>query len=100
MEKISPNGAGNADASVWIYLPDTATTAALVISFESAGKTIDWYAVPLKDFVKTPNKWMQVVGSRKLPKAATKDDIMKVYIWNQDKNTLYFDDLSVKVFAE
>ncbi len=100
MEKISPNGIGNADASVWIYLPDTATTAALVISFESSGKTIDWYAVPLKDFVRSPNKWMQVVGSRKLPKAATKDDIMKVYIWNQDKNTLYFDDLSVKVFAE
>jgi hypothetical protein len=91
---------GIVDASVWVYLPDTSSEAALVITFESNGKATDWYAVALKDYAHQSNKWTQVIGSRKIPNAAASGDIMKVYIWNQDKKTLYFDDLDVKVFKQ
>jgi uncharacterized membrane protein len=91
---------GIVDASVWVYLPDTSSETSLVITFESNGKVSDWYSVSLKDYAHQPNKWTQVIGSRKIPNAASSADIMKVYIWNKDKNTLYFDDLDVKIYKQ
>ncbi len=92
--------AGIVNASVWVYLPDTNTIASMVITFEANGKATDWYSVPLKDYTHQPNKWAQIVGSKSIPNGSAANDLMKVYIWNQDKKTLYFDDLEVKVFKK
>ena len=98
MTKLSHTGDGVLDASVWVYVPDTNSQASLVITFESDGKAIDWSSVAIKNYAKQPNKWVQVFASRKIPKSKTKEDVVKVYIWNQDKKVLYFDDLEVKVY--
>jgi hypothetical protein len=46
----------------------------------------------------SPINGYKSLHQKKIPKSKTKEDVVKVYIWNQDKKVIYFDDLEVKVY--
>jgi hypothetical protein len=67
----------------------------LVISFEHRNKSYGYTSVNLNDTKLRPGRWNRVTLAAPVPKFISKDDMVKVYIWNPGNQLFYIDDLDV-----
>lgn len=80
-------------AETWFYCNDSIRNASLVIAFLKNGEIVTYSYAPLKNFYTSKNKWTRAILFSELPDENCE---MRVYVWNQTKETFYIDDLSVK----
>jgi len=83
------------DVDFWILYPQTGIKTNLVVSIDSIGKNIFWTGIELVDSIKTPNQWKEIKGTVNLPANIMATDKISVYVWNNDKKSVYIDDLKV-----
>ena len=80
-------------AEVWFYSSDSIRNASLVISFLKNGEMVSYSYAPLLNFYTAKNKWSRAILFSEIPDENCE---MRVYVWNQTKETFYVDDISVK----
>ncbi len=84
-------------ADVYSYVPDE-TTAAIVVSIDDEEGTIFWEAFSIFPSIKSFGAWWPVQVSKMLPKdKLEKGKLLKVYVWNENKEVLYLDNFEVKI---
>ncbi|NTW33347.1 MAG: glycosyltransferase family 39 protein [Bacteroidetes bacterium] len=58
-----------------------------------------WLSSKFEYFI-DKNKWGQVFFSFNLPELRSKNDELKIYVWNPDKQPLYIDNFELKLFEK
>jgi len=84
------------NVSASAFMNDTSAAPLLVMSMESADKTLDWRGVKFSDFL-TPGKRGNVYLSVRFSdvRISTKNTFLKVYVWNKDHSVFDLYDLQV-----
>ena len=98
--KIS-NKYNNLHISFYYYPKDTTTNPLLVICTEDKnGKSINWQGIPLKTLFTSDSLSQKIYYSVGLVNfnLKNKDTILKIFIWNKDKDT--FDICDVNIWTE
>ncbi len=83
------------DVSAWIYYSQKDINNSLVLSIDSSGNNIYYKGIPLTDSIKAINTWQQIKTTFELPKRILPSELLKIYVWNNDKNPFYVDDLKL-----
>jgi hypothetical protein len=83
--------------SLWVLVDDLQTDANMVIALESKGLVYDWRGMNISYFVKKPGDWAKCYQSWRFNQIRSKDDIVKVYVWNNDRASFVIDNFQVKV---
>lgn len=58
-----------------------------------------WISSKFEYFIEK-NKWGQVFFSFSIPELHSRNDELKIYVWNPDKNPLYIDNIEIKAFEK
>ena len=84
-------------ATVYIYIPSPwkGTNTFLVISLENKGQSYFYQCQNLTNQKLALNRWNKIILSVPLPDLKSHDDILKVFIWNPNKEVFFMDDLRV-----
>jgi uncharacterized membrane protein len=100
LDEIIDNGNNFIDISVKIYKPDSFCHAVLVGSIQKGEKIIYWNGIGFNTFIDSlpaTNNWYTIHNSLKLSDIYLNYNnlILKVYIWNKEKQPLIIDDFSI-----
>ncbi|MEI6821996.1 MAG: glycosyltransferase family 39 protein [Bacteroidota bacterium] len=96
--KIISNKYNNLHVSFNYYPKDTIANPLLVISTEDThGKSINWQGIPLKTLLTSDSLSQKIYYSVGLVNfnLKNKDTILKIFIWNKDKDTFAIDDVNI-----
>ena len=83
--------------SLWVMAEDLQTDAIMVITLESKSRVYEWRGMNISYFVKKPGDWAKCYHSWRFPQIKSKKDIIKVYVWNNDRASFVIDNFQVKV---
>lgn len=86
-------------ASTKVWLPKQ-TNAELVLSVERAGETVYWVSSRFNYQTKRYNQWETVILGRYLEDLILPDDIIKVHVWNVEKQPFYIQNLEFKILED
>jgi len=99
------------EISVWAYATSVFKDAQIVaeINFKDDENQVYenkyyWRSSKFEYFI-DKNKWEQVflsinIGGNELPELRSKNDELKIYVWNPDKQPLYIDNFELKLFEK
>jgi dolichyl-phosphate-mannose-protein mannosyltransferase len=90
---------GSIEAEVMVYVKSIATNASLVLSYEYDGNTLEWKGEPFKRYVKKSKSWTRVYLNFTIPDDLVKGGVFKFYCWNKNKERIYLDDVSIKIYS-
>jgi hypothetical protein len=100
LSKISYANTNIVMVSADVYPLGNMDDVMLVSELQSGGKTIDWRATPISDFIMigTRKHWVKVYHSIKLQDIYLKypDIKVKTYFWNKGKRNFFIDDFAVR----
>ena len=82
--------------SVWVYSEYGAWGQKLVVSVERAGKTVQWANVRLQNALSVAQRWTPVWLDVPLPADARPDDVLKVFVLNENGSPCYLDDVQAE----
>ena len=82
--------------SVWVYSEYGAWGQKLVVSVERAGKTVQWENVRLQNALSVAQRWTPVWLDVPLPADARPDDVLKVFVLNENGSPCYLDDVQAE----
>lgn len=86
-------------AAVWVYEEEQNNDAVLVMTVDSAGKTILWEGKKLNEFVKKKNTWTEVIAQLDLSKLQASPDLrFAFYVWNTGSTRIVTDDHRVRFY--
>ncbi|MBI4946172.1 MAG: glycosyltransferase family 39 protein [Bacteroidetes bacterium] len=107
VKKLFRDNSGCVNINAWIYSKEE-IYAQLVMEVGDPNGKREWQGKPLQQFVKHPSpvgeghgvRWQEVFATFELPSSAYPDDEVRIYLWNQNKNSFYLDDFTVSSFAD
>ncbi|MFH0865419.1 MAG: hypothetical protein V1904_04460 [Bacteroidota bacterium] len=91
--------------SLWAYAAGVFKDAQIVatLNFRDDDNNIYdnymWVSTKFEYFIEK-DKWGQVFFSFTLPELRSRNDELKIYVWNPDRQTLFIDNIEIKAFAE
>lgn len=68
----------------------------MVVSLENQKGCYSWQSAYIKDYIKKEGQWVNAFFSVIIPSKAKAGDVLKAYIWNQNKHQLYVKEMSFK----
>lgn len=96
-DSISPFKNALASFRVKVMAPDIQLCNMwMVISLENAQGCYSWQKASIKDYIKKEDQWVNACFSVIIPSEAKAGDVLKAYIWNQNKHQLYVKEMSFK----
>ncbi len=84
-------------ATVLVRSTDLTNNASLVFSINHGEENYFWSAFNLKSFIINKGNWNKCYYSIRLPIIKSKDDILKVYVLNNEKKNIQIDDFTIKI---
>jgi hypothetical protein len=82
--------------SGWIYTTEPNPIISILCNVDENKKSISWKAVPLKDELSEAGKWVEFTANYYFTDVKLKpEDEIGILAWNQDKKTVYLDDLKI-----
>jgi hypothetical protein len=72
----------------------------LVVQFDHNGYAYKYRALDLDKTDIPKNKWTKITFDYLTPEVRVDTDKLRIYFWNRGKNTLYVDDVEVKVYEK
>lgn len=101
ISEISPDPIKKIKTSVWVKLDDINKKTLLVVSLNGKdGKNILWTGHELNTVVKAPNKWFKLDVEDVLPEFDSEGAQIEIYVWNNNKNVAYIDDMNISFLSE
>jgi len=86
--------------SLFAFSKDTLYDTPLVITIEDEeGEGYYWAASKFENFVE-PRQWDQVFFDIALPELRSKNDKIKIYVWNAEKKRLNIDDVVIDFYSD
>ncbi|MEN8225900.1 MAG: glycosyltransferase family 39 protein [Bacteroidota bacterium] len=85
-------------ASLLVYCDSVPTAAFLVISVESPAKDVYYWRAAKFEYFAEPFQWSRVSLNGSVPEIKSKDDVVKVYIWNSNKESFNIDDFELAFY--
>ena len=95
LKDISSKRVRRVEYSCWVNLSSTTSQANLVLAIDTTGKSLLWVGTPTKQFVTEPNKWVQMKGRATIPANISRDNEVKIYVWNNGKDAVSVDDFEI-----
>lgn len=83
-----------------VYSPKTELKAKIVISIDDAEKNIYWSANEIGNFLIYKNQWQKVFLVRNINFSFKGDEVVKAFIWNDNKEIFYLDDFKISVYKK
>ncbi|PCH99230.1 MAG: hypothetical protein COB85_00340 [Bacteroidetes bacterium] len=83
--------------SLWVNLENKQTDAIMVITLESPSKVYEWRGMNLSYFIKNEGEWAKCYHSWRFKHIRSKEDLIKVYVWNVGRESFVIDNFQVKV---
>ncbi len=100
MREINQGEFNSIKVSLFAFAKDTLYDTPLVITIEDeAGEGYHWAASKFENFVE-PRQWDQVFFDIALPELRSKNDKIKIYVWNAEKKRLNIDDVVIGFYAD
>ncbi|MDD5569911.1 MAG: hypothetical protein PHD97_02025 [Bacteroidales bacterium] len=96
MSEISPSTIKKVKVSCWVKLENLTKITSLVVSLDSNNKSIFWMGHDINKFVNEPNKWFKVEVVNEFPKYKPEATTVGIYVWNNNKNVAFIDDIEIK----
>jgi hypothetical protein len=85
--------------SLWAFSPDSLANMPIVISIENKEKGgYIWASSHIENFIE-PQKWGQAFFNFEVSEILSPDDILKIYVWNAEKKTIYLDDIEIGFYS-
>lgn len=95
VQKYSGKIPAKIKVSLWAMFPDTSAKVILVVDISSADKKpIFWAGREIQYFL-NPNTWNQGFFRCNLPAELKEGDLIKIYLWNPQKKTIFADDFII-----
>lgn len=63
----------------------------------SNNESVAWSGSKFQHYLE-PGKWGKVFLNFTMPDDISDDDILKIYVWNPGRNTVYLDDFEIVLF--
>ncbi len=83
--------------SLFFYAEDK-TNAKIIVSLENNDGTYFWKALDLDKYIKAYSNWWPVSFNVSIPQKDFKSESsLQVYVWNNDKQTVYIDNFGIKI---
>ncbi len=83
--------------SLFFYAKDK-TNASIIVSLENNEGSYFWKALELDKYIKAYSNWWPVSFNVTIPQKDFKgESSLKVYVWNNDKQTVYIDNFGIKI---
>ena len=96
-DSITPKGAGQVVFKANVSSADAATCdLIMVLSFENKEGAYLWKRAYIKDYVRKSNEWTDISYTSLVPEEAKEGDVLKAYIWNQNKHNLSVKKMELK----
>ena len=118
VKQLFPDNSGCVNLSVWICT-EGKFNSQIVMDIGQTNNKNDWAAKLTPKFLppllqRSPSdqprsqrrgeqevrSWQEIFVTFQLPASAYPDDEIKLFIWNNDKNTFWLDDLTISSFAD
>lgn len=72
----------------------------LVITMETNGKQYFWKGFELSKYIKSKGSWWQSAVNEIIKREDIKaNSVMKIYVWNNNKNEIYIDDWKIWIYS-
>jgi hypothetical protein len=71
--------------------------AKLVIEITSEGKQAEWTGTSVQPLMTSVGQWQEVAVEYPLPKKRHPDDTINIYLWNENDDPIWIDDLKVEM---
>jgi len=86
------------NTSAWGYFEREDAEAVMVITLSTEnGEEYVWRGMNFSYFIDEPQTWTKIFHSWRFDYIRSGEDIIKVYIWNPNKHTVYVDDVNIEV---
>ena len=95
LKDLSTKRVRKAEYSAWVKLSGASSEATIVLQIDSAGKTLFWVGNSTKLMGAPSDKWVQLKGKATLPMEVSRENEVKVYVWDNGKDVVLVDDLEV-----
>jgi hypothetical protein len=79
--------------------PESLVGVKLVVSIEEAGKSIIWQGQDIGQFMINGNDWFRAFTVVSLPQNITGKENIKIYCWNEKKESFRIDDIIISVYS-
>lgn len=99
VKNIFPDATGCVNVSAWIYA-DEGFKAQMVMNISESKDEKEWQAKYLNVFATPGKKWFRVFVTFKVFPTAFPDDKVKIFLWNEAKNSFYVDDFEISSFSD
>jgi hypothetical protein len=86
-------------ASCQVYSDYGAWNSKLVLSIDRGGKTVKWYGMRLQNKLSVNRKWNQVWFDVQLPADTQPEDVIKMFILNENGSPSFIDDLQLEALT-
>lgn len=83
--------------SALVYKPSSNAESQFVIAINNKNTQKAWFSNSTNYFLKDSASWKKSFLSIRLPENIRKDDILKVYVWNNKKKPIFISDMKIKV---
>ncbi len=83
--------------SLWVLVDDAQIDANMVITLESKNRVYDWRGMNLSYFIKNAGEWAKCYHSWRFHQIRSKEDIIKIYVWNTNRASFVIDNFQVKI---
>ena len=98
-KKISEINGGNFNKihiALWAFAPEPISNMPIVISIENAEKGgYIWASSHIENFI-FQDEWGRAFFNFDMPEVKSKDDVLKIYVWNVERKNLFIDDFSIE----
>lgn len=99
VKNIFPGTKGCVNVSAWIRA-DGDFNAQMVMNINESKEKKEWRAKYLHVFARPGSRWFRVFATFEIFPSAFPDDEVKIFLWNEAKNTFYVDDFEVSSFTD
>jgi hypothetical protein len=83
--------------SLFFYAEDK-TNASIIVSLENGADTYFWKALEIDRYIKAYSNWWPLTFDVTIPQKDFKSESnLKIYVWNNDKQTVYIDNFGIKI---
>jgi hypothetical protein len=97
-KNVIPDKYNVLDMKVKVKTGENFKDALLVFSIETKGKIREWKGEKFSNYQHTDNEWFTVylsVNFADISKSVPENSVIKVYVWNREKQDFFIDDLEV-----
>jgi len=83
--------------SLFCYVGDKTSTK-IIVSLENGGDSYFWKALEINRHIKAYSNWWPISFNVTIPEEDLRaDSRLKVYVWNNDKQTIYIDNFGINI---